>query len=263
MKCTRYLGLFDIHVGFERGYEGGTWKTQTAHNPKAIKAAINFAKDFSPDVLIFGGDQLHVGSVSHWNRGRPIFTEGLRLKDDMEVLYDTVLEPLAPVKRKIWHDGNHEQWIINMVAETPGIEGLVEPTEYLKLKEIGYEVYSQGEISNINKLHFVHGDVVLGKGSGINPAKTLVNAYRRNIRAGHIHTYSAAIEQTAVDAKDYHSGIVVPSLSSRNPYWLKRAPNQFMQGFIYGYVWGDGSFNDYVVIINDNQFTVNGKRYKG
>lgn len=261
MKCNRFVALYDMHVGYENGREGGRWDRKACHNAKAIKAVLNFVNDFAPDTLILGGDQLQVGAVSHWNKGKPRFSEKLRLKDDMEELYTSILEPLAPIARKVWHDGNHEQWANDLVAENPGIEGLIEPTEYLKLKDIGYEIYSVGEISSIGKLHFVHGDTVLGRGTQGNPAKTLVNAYRRNIRAGHVHTYSAAIEQTSVDAKDYHSGIVVPSLSHRNPYWIKNNPNQFMQGFLYGYVWSDGSFNDTVVIVNNDTFTVNGKRY--
>ena len=261
MKVNKFVALFDLHVGYENGREAGNWGRKTCHNKAAIKNVLNFINDFAPDTLILGGDQLQVGAISHWNRGKPRFAEGLNLKRDMEELYSLVMEPLAPIARKVWHDGNHEQWAHDLVAETPGLEGLVEPTEYLKLKEIGYEVYSQGEISSIGKLHFVHGDTVLGRGTGANPARTLVNAYRRNIRSGHLHTYSAAIEQTAVDAKDFHSGIVVPSLSHRNPYWIKNNSNCFMQGFLYGYVWADGSFNDYVVVVNNDIFTVNGKKY--
>lgn len=92
--------------------------------------------------------------------------------------------------------------------------------------------------------------------------KTLVMAYRRNIRAGHLHTYSAAIEQTAVDAKDYHSGIIVPCLSTRAPFYAKNNPNQFINGFLSGYINDDGSFHDSVVIVNRNRFVVGGKEYK-
>lgn len=260
----KVLGLWDIHIGHEKTQSGGKWVLQKTWNPKAVTAVINFAKDWGPDVLVLGGDQLNAGSISHWNHGKPIMSEGLRLKDEMDTLDETVLTPLEAtksVKRKIWHTGNHEQWIADFIAGNPAIEGLVEPEVYLRLEERGYETYSQGEISKLGKINYVHGDAVLGRGTTVNPAKTLVNAYRRNIRAGHIHTYSAAIEQTAVDARDYHSGIIVPSLSIKNPYFVKGRPNCYMQGFYWGYVWPDGEFTDQVTIINNNQFTVGGRRY--
>jgi hypothetical protein len=261
MSTVKFIALFDLHIGKERGLRRGRWTTINCNAREATKNVIRFAQDFAPDVVVYGGDQLQVGSVSHWTKGVPMFTEDLRLKEDYETLYSEVLEPLAPIKRKIWHDGNHEAWANAFVAANPGVAGLVEPHEYLKLQDTGYELYSSGEVSHIGKLNFVHGDTVLGKGSGVNPARTLVNAYRRNIRCGHIHTYSAAIEVTAVDAKDFHSGVVVPSLSTRTPFYIKNNPNCFMQGFLYGYVYSDGSFSDFVTIINDDTFTVNGIKY--
>lgn len=262
MQLKKFLAIFDAHIGHEKGLEGGRWISRPTFNKKAIKAVVNFAKDFAPDVFILGGDQLNCGPVSHWHHGKPLLDEGFRLKQEMDTLEELILDPFKKVERKIWHDGNHEQWIYDNVATNPGIEGLIEPKHYLDLERKGYELYSQGEISKLGKLNFCHGDVVLGKGSYQNPAKTLVLAYRRNIRGGHVHTYSSAIESTAVDAKDYHSGIVVPSLSTKNPFWVKNRPNQFMQGFLFGYSWEDGSFNDTVVIINKDEFTVGGKRYK-
>lgn len=257
----KFVALFDMHVGWERGWEGGKLVTKPSFHKKSILATSNFIKDFSPSILILGGDQLNCGPVSHWHKGKPILDAGFRLKDEMDKLDELILTPFNKIEKKIWLGGNHEKWCEDYVEANPGLAGLVEPQNYLNLEKRKWEVFSQGEVATIGKLHFTHGDVILAKGSGTNPAKTLVNAYRRNIRAGHLHTFSVAIEQTAVDARDWHSGIIVPSLSTRNPFWVKNNPNCFVNGFLWGYIYDDGSFSDQVTLINNGVFTINGKKY--
>lgn len=259
----KFIALFDIHCGWEKQNIRGKTVTRPTHNKEAIKAAILFAKDFTPDVLVLGGDQVNCGPISHWHHGRPILTEGLRLKDEYELLDELILSPLQSVKRKIWHTGNHEAWLTQHIEANPGLEGMIEPENYLRLVSRGYELYSQGEISKIGKLHFVHGDVALRRGGGVNPARKIVLLYRRNIRAGHIHTHSVATETTAIDSQDFHTGVIVPSLSTRNPTYNKSAPNNSMCGFNFGYVYPDGNFSDYVPIINNGVVTINGKKYDG
>lgn len=259
----KFVALYDLHVGWEKKWEKGELVTFPTFNKKSIDAAKAFIFDFAPDILLLGGDALNAGPISHWNKGKPILDAGLHLKKEFDTLDDLILKPFEKVKRKIWLTGNHERWIESHVEEHPGLAGMVEPQSYLKLKARNWEVYSQGEAASIGKLHFVHGDTVLRNGAGVNPARTLVNAYRRNIRAGHLHTYSAAIEMTSVDAKDWHSGIIVPSLSTRNPAFMKNNPNTFVNGFLYGYSWPSGEFSDAVVLINNGTFTVGGKVYRG
>ena len=265
LRMKKFLALFDLHVGKEYIDTKGKLVLQDTHNERAIKAVLEFSKDFKPDVLILGGDQINAGPCSHWNHGKPRLVEGFRIKDEMDRLDELVLTPfektLAKKNRKIFLIGNHEVWIRDFVNENPGVEGLVEPENYLSLTKRKYEIYSQGEIATVGKLNFVHGDVVLGRG-GANPATKLVMAYQRNIRAGHLHTYSAAVLESPVDRQDYHTGVVVPSLSTRCPAFIKYNPNKFINGFLYGYFWSDG-FSDEVVIVNKNEFVVGGKKYKG
>jgi hypothetical protein len=265
-KPTRFVALFDCHIGWEYVNRRGKRILQKTHAEEAIRAVLRFCKDYKPQVVILGGDQLNCGPISHWHHGKPRLTEGLRLKQEMETADRILLKPLEALGcagRKIWLDGNHEVWVKQVVEENPGLEGLVEPESFLRLRERGWEVLSQGEILTIGKLHWVHGDVVLGKGAGVNPAKTLVNAYKRNIRAGHMHTYSAAVEQTPVDRHDFHTGVVVPCLSNRQPSFVKNNPNCFINGFEFGTVFPGGSFSDYIVIINRGRFEWNGKVYDG
>jgi|SRR5579871_296826 len=258
----KFVALYDMHFGWERGLVKGKWVEKLACNIKAIGVVKKFINDFKPDILILGGDQLNCGPVSHWHQGKPILSEKFRLKDEMDQLNQVILKPYDNIPKKIWLDGNHEAWITDFISANPGIQGLVEPVNYLNLEKRGWDIYSQGEVARVGKLNFVHGDVVLRQASTVNPARTLLGAYHRNIRAGHIHSYSAAVQKTAVDSQDWHSAIVVPSLSVIEPFWVKNRPVNFVNGFLYGYVYPDGSFTDQVVLINKNQFTLGGKKYE-
>lgn len=264
----RIMAIYDAHAGWDRRHERGQWVTRPTHFMPAWRAVTRFAAEFGPKVVIWGGDQLNAGPISHWHHGRPVLDEGLRLKDEMELLDEHLLTPLENASDgddAEWHFlyGNHCQWLIDHIAANPGLTGMIEPENYLSLNERGYHIYSQGEIASVGKLHFVHGDVVFKNGTGQNPAQKLVNEYRRNIRCGHIHSWSSATLKTAIDAKDYHTGVVVPSLSTKNPAYNKSASNNHVHGFLFGEVWPDGSFNDYVVIINNGRFIWNGKVFDG
>lgn len=258
----RFVALYDIHIGWEWHVSGGRRSVRNTHNPAALKLALQFVQDFAPDIVILGGDQINCGPVSHWSKGKPRLSESFRLKRELDKLSELVLEPLKAAAVKIWLDGNHEAWIEQLVDENPGIEGLVEPRGYLGLAKQGWAHRSQGEMYKLGKLHFVHGDVALKQREYSNPAKVLVQAYNRNIRAGHLHTYSAYTQVTPTDRQDYHTGIVVPALSSRAPYYAKYNPSNFLNGFLYGWVHRDGSFTDYVATINYNRMVVNGKLYR-
>ena len=266
-KSTKFLALFDLHFGYEWGWKAGVRKILPAFAKDAIQAVMDFAKDFRPTAVILGGDQLNFGPISHWNRGLPRITEGLRLKEEMDELDEVVLKPLDKIVGKglkYWMDGNHEVWMRRFVDENPGLEGLVEPSAYLRLKQRGWQLFSQGEVSRLGKLYFVHGDVLFGRRSysTVNPARLLVNTFHRNIRAGHLHTYSVATEISPADRYDYHTGIVVPSLSSRTPYYVHYNPTNHMHGFLCGVVYPDGFFTDQVVVVNRGSFySMEGKKY--
>ena len=266
--AKRFVALFDCHVGWEWARVGGKMVTRPTHNEPAIRATLDFVKDFAPDVLIFGGDQINCGPVSHWLKGKPRLVEGFRLKTELDKFQELFRDTTIHIPSTVWMDGNHEAWIHGMVDENPGLEGLLEPHEYLK--GMWGTTVSQGEMYQLttigsppvkSKLYFVHGDSVLAARQYRSPARALVEAYGRNIRAGHVHTYDVYTKKSPIDKQDYHSGIIVPALASRDPYYVKSAPSNFMHGFLYGWFWPDGEFTDQVVVINRGTFTVNGKRY--
>lgn len=270
VEPTRFLALYDIHIGREYKRSANAWprsqELRNTHDLKALKIVRDFTADFQPHVVLLGGDQLNCGPISHWNKQYPRLTEKFRLREEMDILNREVLRPMEEVVRKttknkqrlIWLTGNHEAWIDRYLDENPGLEGLIEPRVYLDLDKRGWEFYEQGKIAKIGKLHWIHGDNVPG---GINACRRLAYNYRRNIRAGHRHTYEVATDVTPVDRRDYHTAVYLPALCNTSPAYEKNSSTNHQKGFDYGYTMDDGSFNDYVVIINNNSCIVNGRRY--
>lgn len=253
----KFVALFDAHVGYERrnGHK------VPMHDPKALSVAMQFIRDFKPDHVVLGGDMLDCGAISHHNRQTPGQIEGLRVLSDARELRDTIIEPIQDlVKGKlIYHTGNHEKWLNDLVDEFPGLDGIVDVRSVLGLSE-RWTLIDQGEASKLGKLTFIHGDQLRG---AANVALNAVTAYERNVRFGHFHTFQIATKTTPVDANG-HTGIAVPCLCKKGPRYGQGAPNKWMQGFLWGYVGGpEGRFNDYVTVIVNGQAMINGKLYRG
>lgn len=256
-KFQKFVALFDAHYGYEN--RGG--HKVSLHDPKALSIAMQFIEDFEPDHVILGGDMLDCGAVSHHNKGKAGNVEGLRLFSDAKELRKEVIEPLENLieGRLVYHVGNHEDWLNDLVAEQPGLEGIVDIRSILSL-DSRWEVIEQGEASKLGKLVFVHGDQIKG---GENVAKYATIAYEKNIRFGHHHTFQIYTKTSAVEANG-HTGIAVPCLCKKGPKYGEGAPNKWMQGFLWGYVNGpDGCFNDYITVIVNGKAMINGKVYKG
>lgn len=254
----KFCALFDLHIGYER--DGSRHKVPL-HDEKAISVAMQFIEDFKPDHVILGGDTLDCGSISHHRKGSSGQLESLRLLAEAAEARDMVIKPLEKqIKgRLVYHIGNHEDWLDDLVDEWPSLEGIVDVRSLLKLKD-KWEVVLQGKASKLGKLTFIHGDTVKG---GQNPALAAVTNYERNIRFGHYHTFQTAAKTTPIDANG-HTGVAVPCLSKKGHAYGKGAPNKWMQGFLWGYIGGpEGLFNDYVTVIVNGKAMINGKLYNG
>lgn len=254
----RFLAFFDLHFGKER--RGG--KLVELHDPRALQAMLAFAQDFKPHKIVLGGDILDCGAVSHHNKGKPRKGEGLRLLGDFDRAKRELIGPLQALgaEHHIYHIGNHEAWIDQMIDEDPGIEGLVELSKGLELKYPLWHVREQGDVSKIGKLHFAHGDQIR---SSMHPAKWAVETYERSIRFGHFHRAQLHTKISALDASDIRTGMAVPAMCRRDPTYGRGTPNQWAVGFLWGYFFKDGSFSDYLTFIVNNRFAANGKVYKG
>lgn len=253
----KFVFLTDLHYG----YEINSSRHKVAlHDEKALSVALQFVKDFAPDHVILGGDMLDCGSVSHHSAKTAGKLEGLRILSEAKELRERLITPLEKsIKgRLVYHIGNHEDWLNDLVDKVPSLEGIVEAENLLNLGK-RWEVVSVGGFSKLGKLLFVHGDQIAG---GQHHANAAVTNYEANVRFGHFHTFQAATKNTPV-GMDGHTGISVPCLCKKNPSYGSKKPNKWMQGFLWGYVGGPGgSFNDYVTVIVNGQATINDKAYK-
>lgn len=255
MIAKRFVALFDLHYGYERrsGHKA------PLHDLRAFDVAMQFVEDFKPDRLIFGGDILDCGAVSHHNHGKPGRTEGLRLLKDAEECGMGIIRPAEKLAKELdYIEGNHERWLHDLTDDDPALEGLVDIRRLLGLKR--WNVIEQGKGVSLGKLTFVHGDQLRG---GEHVAKAAVLAYERSVRFGHFHTYQAYTKTSALDLKLGRTGIAVPCLCTKDPKYGEGSPNRWVQGFDYGYVFADGTYADYVVIITNGKAVVEGKVYRG
>ena len=258
----KFLALFDLHFGFEKGYVNGKWITRPTHNLPLVKAVNKFAQDFQPDILILGGDQLNCGPISHWHKGKPRLDEGLRLRDEYHLLIDNILEPYNKVPEIIWLNGNHEEWIEDHIISNPSLAGLVEPKQYFSGIYNNVKFQDHGAIYKLGKLYFTHGDTILKASNYVNPAEALLRQTRVNIRCGHLHSYFVASDFNTIASKDIHTSIVVPAMCQTEMFYMDRKPNKCLNGFLYGYIQDNGNFNDYVVVAVNNKFVINGVKYE-
>lgn len=252
---TSFVYATDLHVGWEN--KNGV--KSPLHDEKAINAMLAFTADFKPDIFIAGGDHLDCGPVSHWLRDRHRASKGLDLGEDAELYTKMVLEPLKGIRKKIWMVGNHEAWIDDVAEQNPGLGSLLALPKLLPLK--GWTLLGQGASYNIGPhLYFIHGDTLPNVK---NIAATAVERYGKSIRFGHYHTYQAATKHSMLDAQDVKTGVAVPGLCKKNPNYLEGRPNQWLQGFCYGWVEKNGQFSDYVPIITEGSFRAEGRFYRG
>jgi hypothetical protein len=251
--------MFDAHYGFERL---STRHYKPIHNMKAIEPIFRFMEDFKPNAFVFGGDQLDLGEVSHWNRAKRLSMEGLRLSETIEGfrrdIQDEVEKRMAPKSTLLWHEGNHENWLMDLVDENPALDGLLNLQQLLGLGD-RWRFVPQGKTSRLGKLYFAHGDQIKG---GEHIAKAGVLHWEKSIRFGHHHTYQVFTKTSALDARDTHTGVSVPCLCRRDLKYGEGKPNRWVNGFLWGTIYPDGSFTDQVTIIVDGKFYANGKTYR-
>jgi hypothetical protein len=252
----RFLALFDAHVGFEPS-QG---RLKALHDSRCLDAVLGFASDFKPHHLILGGDMLDCGPISHHRKGKVGELEGLRLVRDAEILQNYIegLEATTTgTGRRIYHLGNHEDWLAQLTDELPGMTGLLDIKHLVKLPQ-KWEVVPQGGVSKLGKLHFLHGDQI---SSTVNPAKWAVEAYEKSVRFGHFHTYSAYSKIAALSDTG-HTGVAVPCLCKKDPNYGGGSPNRWVNGFLYGYVdEKTGHYTDSVVTMVNGKFMALGKKY--
>ncbi len=251
----RYIFSTDLHFGWERrnGHK------IPLHDEAAWEVVVKFAQDFKPHIWIHGGDMIDCGMVSHHNNGKPGQTEGMRLLADAENGRKLFIDPVEEICQgeKVFIIGNHSAWADQLVEIMPTLEGLIEVKNLLKLNK--WKIIPQGDVYNLGKLTFLHGDTISG---GEHMAKNAVINYERSVRFGHFHTFQAFSKNCPIEYKNAKTGIAIPCLCGKSPNYIAGRPNKWVEGFNFGYVDDKGLFNDYVPIILDGKTVINGKVYR-
>lgn len=252
----RFLALYDLHYGYERR----NGHRVALHDSRALKAVLQFAATFKPHHVILGGDILDCAAISHHNAGKPGRVEGFRLLADAAECAKAIIEPLEALKPKTstFIIGNHEDWLSDFTDGHPALEGSLDIHTLLHLRR--WKVVPSGGYHNLGKLTFIHGDQISG---GEHVAKAAVTSWERNIRFGHHHTYQTYTKTSPISYKNGKTGIAVPCLCTKSPKYGEGRANRWVQGFLYGYVHADGTYNDYVCPIVNSRFVAEGKVYQG
>jgi len=260
----KFVALFDIHFGWEKQYDvnSGKFKEKPTHDLKFLAKIAHFISDFRPDYCILGGDQFNFDALRNNRRGQ---AEGLaKGEGDIQRTYnvarDNLFTPLGryPWMKKIVIRGNHDQRLERYIRNNPEWSGLIEPQQYCNLVTEDWKFLNYGDIFKLGKLHFLHGEQL--KCSAVDSAKRAALRYYKNVRFGHFHTYAAATMYSAID-EEVKTAISVPCCCVRDMDWMGKAPNTWIQGFNYGYIFPNGSFQDYVVIRGRDSFVAEGKEY--
>lgn len=136
-----------------------------------LAAAMNYAVEHKPDVIIHIGDHWDMPSLSTYEQKGSKYFEGKRYLADieagaegMEVLLRPLWEYNAHRKamkmrqykpRLVFCKGNHENRVTRAVNTEPKLQGLV-TEEHFNLEKLGWEVHEFLEIVNIDGIRYSH-----------------------------------------------------------------------------------------------------------
>ena len=249
----KVVGLFDLHYGKD---ENGN----NIHLP--LEPMFTFLSDYKPDVLVLGGDNLDMACISHWLKQNLLRQRDLPLPKDYYNDYNRdVSRPLrqvaGPKCKIIFLGGNHDwAWVERYIEENPNAEGFVNLDK--NIEEVDEFIpYQMDRFYKIGRLFYHHGF----RRNKYHAALTAIESLRA-VRYGHLHTLQAYTQSSNIDIEDYHIAISCPCWCNRAEGYARNRPNAHVNGFQVGYVEKDGSFEDYIVVINKNWFRAEGKNYK-
>ena len=223
----------------------------------ALHTALEFCEDFKPDTTIIGGDMLDLPEISKHTERKKIEREKLRLNHTFE-LGNQILDRVDKFTggEVVYEKGNHEGWLDLWVEENPAVEGLVSLEKNLRLVERGYKIIHENRAYKLGHAKFIHGWFTRDYHS-----KPTVNRMGDNVFYGHAHDVQA-YTNVNYDSQPL-MGYSVGCLCDLNPGWLRKRPNNWVNGFGVFYFSKDGSFTFYNPIIIRGGFWYAGKYYNG
>ena len=181
--------------------------------------------------------------------------------DDYAILKHTVLEPFkkaCPKAQTIFHIGNHEGWFYEKMSMDTTCKDKLGVEDNVDLGRYKMTLIPENKFINFGHLYFTHSTYL----NDFHSKKTAQN-YRKCILYGHSHDIQAYMMHSPIDSKEKILAKSIGCLCNHNPEYLEGKPNKWVNSFNVAYVRVDGSFNEYDIIITQDQFTaLSGKTYK-
>jgi len=248
-KVRTWVVLSDIHY--------------PEHDRGSISAIFDFIQKNRRDIygVVLLGDNLDCQSISRHTEGLPGLRKEGGFQEDLDGFDATIMRPiekLVPDAKKIWFEGNHENWLTRFLEKEPQFKGALSFPRQLRLQEREWLFVPQGETYFIGVLGLKHGD---GIGSSTHVAKKLVDTQCCNSMMGHVHTFSAFTKTSESDKGNKWVGYTLPCLTNTNPKYGKGRPNSHIHGFGIVEEWSNGYVNVYVPIIMKDRFSFGGVLY--
>ena len=245
------------------------------HSPKIHKPTLNAMLHFINDnkkIIAgfgFGGDQNDNGEISHHNKKKIIFRSPGAYKRNTDYFDREVLTPLEmalmPAAKRVWIEGNHDDWENQLVQEQPELLGTVERRGLLRLDERNWEFVPTGNIYKLGKLGVIHGETLTGLGNqgSTYHAKKAVESYGRSLLYGHLHSPQSFARIAPFVQSDKHMAWCSPIVGFTNPSYLRNRPTAWVNGFTFVEVMDTGDFNVLPIVVTKGRFSYGGVVYGG
>lgn len=230
--------------------------------------ALEFIRDFKPEVFVIGGDFLDFDAISCFNRHKrnTIGLNAVLKETKKEILLgrtmlDEVRKAVGPKCKIVFLVGNHEERLEKFFFEYPQLFPDYTTLEgALELKKRNIELVEQGGYYKLGKLYFMHGEKygsdVFTKGAAMK--------CRKSVRLFHHHTNQSYMITSELDGDDKIEVKACGCMCGMSPSFMKGMQNRWINSFFCGYVLPDGDYQDFTISVFKGRIIApNGKVYGG
>lgn len=231
-------------------------------NVEVVKSVLKLMDDIRFDGFILLGDYMDMEPISHWlheSRQNKTLENKRMVQDYIEgnKLLDEFDKRLPKGCDKRYFMGNHERWYWDLIQKIPALEGLLDPSIELKLKEREYEVYPVNDIQRIGRLSLCHGQY-----HSVNYVKKHIDEFKTNVLHADLHSPRMRFETSP--AKEIAiAGYCIGCMCDMNPDYMKNKANKWSHGFAVLYMYENGFFDVDLKRIVKGRFIFNNKLYDG
>jgi len=230
-----------------------------------IKPVLKFVVDWSPDIIIFGGDMADLDYLSHWNsenfKNIGFDTINKQLLKDAAALREVLKQFMDAGKPKesYYIEGNHERWVTQYLTKYPQVHDMSFKS-LLRLQGLHIKWIPMENNVKIGKQVFVHGQQYGTE----NPAKQAIVRSHRNVVMFHHHKHVEWAGFSDLDSHDKTRSVCVPCFCNRAPLYLKGRANAWSNGFYTSIVKPSGNFTSWITETSakGHFLTPDGKEYK-